>query len=115
MTQRDRIRDALHRGPVSPIDFLRHPTVDGGPPILRVAARVHELRQDGHQITETRAQDGTAVYTLAAPHIPGGKEAPPHGASPPSAPLPRAEQATAGEPSLFDPEPYARPGLMDAA
>lgn len=114
MTQRDRIRDALARGPVYPIDYLRYPTIDGGPPILRVAARVHELRQDGHQITETRAQDGTAVYTLAAPHIPGGKEAP-HRASPPMAPPPSAEQAAAREPSLFDPEPYARPGLMDAA
>lgn len=103
MTQRDRIRDALARGPVSPIDFLRHPTVDGGPPILRVAARVHELRQDGHQITETRAHDGTAVYHLAGPPSSraGGNAPPPHGTE-------------AGEP-LFDPAAYERPGWMDAA
>ena len=103
MTQRDRVLAALALGPVSPISFIRHPTVDGGPPILRVAARIHELRADGHEITETRAPDGTAVYTLASPRSSrAGNTAPP-----PSDP-------GAGEP-LFNPAAYERPGWMDAA
>lgn len=71
----------------------------------------------GHRIDTLRDPNGCARYVLtqlAVPHIPGGKEAP-DGASPPSAPLPRAEQAAAGEPSLFDPGAYARPGYLDAA
>lgn len=69
----------------------------------------------GHTWSETERSTGRYVLTqLAVPHIPGGKEAP-DGASPPQAPPPCAEQAAAGEPVLFDPEPFGRPGLMDAA
>lgn len=90
---------------------------DGLGRIGRAAPRVEELRDGGIEIQTLRDPNGCGRYVLtqlAVPHIPGGKEAP-DGASPPSAPPPCAEQAVAGEPALFDPAAYARPGLMDAA
>lgn len=90
---------------------------DGLGRIGRAAPRVEELRDGGIEIETLRDPNGCARYRLAelaVPHIPDGKEAP-DGASPPSAPLPRAEQAAAGEPALFDPDAYGPPGLMDAA
>ena len=98
-------------------DFLLPSVIDGRKPIQRVAPRIEELRGMGHRIGTRRDPNGCARYVLtqlAVPHIPGGKEAP-DGASPPSAPLPRAEQVAAGEPALFDPDAYGPPGLMDAA
>lgn len=119
-SQNDRVLAALKRGPVMQSDF-DPPTVDGHARIRRVAARIMDLRKAGHVIESSRVETSGGAFVaayrlaeLAVPHIPGGKEAP-DGASPPSAPLPRAEQAAAGEPSLFDPDAYGRPGLMDAA
>lgn len=120
-THQERVLAALAAaGPagICQADFLLPSVIDGRKPIQRVAPRIEELRGMGHRIDTLRDPNGCARYVLAelaVPHIPGGKEAPQHGASPPSAPLPRAEQAAAGEPSLFDPDAYGRPGLMDAA
>lgn len=67
MTQRDRILTALQtagaRG-ITQVDFLRFPTVDGGPPITRVAARVEELRKQGHDISSSGTRDRCAIYRL---------------------------------------------------
>ena len=111
---------ALKRGPVMQSDF-DPPTIDGHSRIRRVAARILDLRKAGHAIESQRVETSGGAFVaayvlteLAVPHIPGGKEAP-DGASPPSAPPPCAEQAAAGEPVLFDPGAYGRPGLMDAA
>ena len=88
MTQTERVLAMLRvrgeRG-LRPEHFLA-PTIDGGRPILRVAARVLDLRRQGYEIT-TSAHDGpTAVYTIhedtnASPgghvHVPGGDSAQP--------------------------------------
>jgi hypothetical protein len=50
MTQNQWILDNLRRGPISPIDALQ------GCGCFRLAARVQELRQDGHIILTERAQ-----------------------------------------------------------
>ena len=119
-TQQERVLAALTAaGPagICQADFLLPSVIDGHRPIQRVAPRIEELRGMGHRIDTLRDPNGCGRYVLtqlAVPHIPGGKEAP-DGASPPQAPPPCAEQAVAGEPALFDPGAYGRPGLMDAA
>ena len=119
-SQADRVLAALKRGPVMQSDF-DPPTIDGHSRRRRVAARILDLRKAGHAIESARVETSGGAFVaayrltqLAVPHIPGGKEAP-DGASPPPAPPPCAEQAAAGEPALFDPGAYGRPGLMDAA
>lgn len=54
-TQVERVLRALRHGPVTQLDFLS-PTCDGGPPVLRLASRVSDLRERGHLITTTRAE-----------------------------------------------------------
>lgn len=125
MTQADRIHAALQAGPVQSTDFLD--PADGGPPILRVAARIYDLRQQGHTIRETRNANGTSTYILTAgapsPPSEGLPETVPSSAQPRSvgdvaaamAPPPHSPSG-AGEPTLlFDAAAYERPGLMDAA
>lgn len=67
MSQRDRVLAALRnsglRG-ITQVDFLRFPTIDGGAPITRVAARVQELRGAGHKISSSDTRDKCAVYRL---------------------------------------------------
>lgn len=62
--QVDRILLALRSGPVSPIDFAAPNVIDGGLPVMRVAARVQDLRDRGYEISTMTAANGTAVYTL---------------------------------------------------
>lgn len=65
MTQRERVLRALQTaGPrgVTQVDFLRFPTVDGGPPITRLAARIQELKDAGHRIGSSATRDKCAVY-----------------------------------------------------
>lgn len=67
MTQRARVLAALEaagRYGVTQVDFLRYPAVDGGAPITRVAARVEELRRDGHRIVNAGLRDKCAIYRL---------------------------------------------------
>ena len=68
MTQCDRVLAALYRHPdrgISQVDFLRYPTIDGGPPITRLAARVNELRDQGHLIVDAGIREKCKVYCLA--------------------------------------------------
>jgi hypothetical protein len=65
VTQRDRVLAQLKRtGRVSPVDFLLPDVCDGLKPILRVAPRVMELRDDGYSIETSTAPNGTAIYEL---------------------------------------------------
>lgn len=68
MTQAERVRLALHthrdRG-ITQVDFLRYPTIDGGPPITRLAARIDELRDAGLPVMEAGTRDKCRVYMLA--------------------------------------------------
>lgn len=67
MTQAERVFDALYladRRGITQIDFLRFPTIDGGPPITRVAARIEELRDRGYVITSGERRDRCVVYRL---------------------------------------------------
>lgn len=111
LTQCQRIKRALdQRGPrgVSPTDFSQKPTIDGGPPILRVAARIDELRKI-YDIARLKGDDGCALYLYAKYLSPVGavSGAGAHMAEPPepaSVPL----SAPTDEPaSLFDPPPAA--------
>lgn len=42
------------------------PTPDGGPPITRLAARIADLRGDGHFISHDGVRDQCRVYRLTA-------------------------------------------------
>jgi hypothetical protein len=65
VSQTSRILAALRNGPVSPISFAAPNVIDGGPPIMRVAARIKDLRDAGHLIRQHTATDNrTAIYTL---------------------------------------------------
>jgi hypothetical protein len=64
MSQCSRILRALERGPVRPTDFLLPDVIDGEKPIIRVAARIQDLRDQGHEITTSTAANGVAVYQL---------------------------------------------------
>ena len=60
-----RVLAALRRGPVGTIDGIRAELGDGGPPILRLAARAYDLRKAGYAIERTlNGAGGTAIYTL---------------------------------------------------
>lgn len=65
-SQRDRVLVALrqHRQGISQADFLS-PTIDGLPPIGRLAARVEDLRDRGYRIDTRRRPGQYAVYKLA--------------------------------------------------
>lgn len=67
MTQTERILVALKQAGsygLTQVDFIRLPTVDGGPPITRLAARVEELRDRGFTITSGERRDKCVVYRL---------------------------------------------------
>lgn len=67
MSQRKRVLAALRvrgaRG-VCAVDFLAPDVIDGQAPITRLAARMLELREDGHEIKVIGEQHGCAVYRL---------------------------------------------------
>jgi hypothetical protein len=68
------LRDLQHAGPVgrTTADLLH---VGGS----RYSARIHELRRDGHNITEHRERQGSSRYVLqpdASPVVEGEPDAP---------------------------------------
>lgn len=94
-TQRDRVLRLLTaRGNtgVCAVDFLGPEVADGGAPITRLAARVHELREDGVPIRKNGQRNSCDVYVLARPQA---RPAPP-------GPTPEAV-------GLFDPVDTHRP------
>lgn len=67
--QRRRVLAALQQlgtDGVTQADFLP-PTIDGGPTITRLGARVHELRAAGHAIEPAGRRDRCRVYVLERP------------------------------------------------
>lgn len=66
MTQKQRILRMLHqRGAlgVTPVDFAGPNVIDGGAPIMRVAGRINDLRNEGHVI-RTFKKGQVAKYVL---------------------------------------------------
>lgn len=66
MTQTDRIAAALkaHPNGVTQADWTGPHTIDNGPPILRLAARILELKTRGFPIEIVGTRDRCAVYQL---------------------------------------------------
>lgn len=65
MTQKDRLLATLKLGPVCSFYFYQHPGLTH-----RIAARVWDLRQDGHQITSRACtlhehESSAVLYELA--------------------------------------------------
>lgn len=63
----ERVLAALRKYPLQGItrkDFEDAPILDGGAPILRVAARIDDLKKAGHNIVRDGKRDGVAVYKL---------------------------------------------------
>lgn len=63
-TQKERVLAALRREPLTQVDFLAPSTCDGGPPIIRLPARIDELRQDGHDIRIVGRRHSCGLYRL---------------------------------------------------
>jgi hypothetical protein len=65
-TQRERVLRALRDHPdgITAVDFAAPDVVDGGHPIMRVAARVKELRDLGAEIFADGRRNGVAIYRL---------------------------------------------------
>lgn len=70
-SQRVRVLNALERAGqrgITAVSFLAPDVIDGGLPVLRVGARIDDLRRAGHAIGTTMEQVGgarLAVYRLA--------------------------------------------------
>ena len=67
-TQRERVLAALRRAGergLTQVDWLLHDVIDGGPPIVRLPARVDELRQAGHHIEHAGRRNRCVIYRLA--------------------------------------------------
>lgn len=74
-TQRSRVLAALRAHPagVNETAFAAPRVLDGGSPILRVAARIFELRSEGHDIRTARERNGTATYRLRVTAVADGR------------------------------------------
>lgn len=83
-SQKTRVLASLrHAGPrgISQADWSGlHGTPDGGAPITRVAARVADLRADGHTIHASGRRAGCVVYQLVREHRPYGRPPEPEAA-----------------------------------
>ena len=70
MTQLERVLAALRQHPdrgITRVDFIRYPTIDGGPPIINIPARILELRDAGEPIIDAGIRDKCRVYRLEQP------------------------------------------------
>lgn len=63
----DRVLDQLRRGTTCQVDWYAPHVVDGGKPITRLAARINELREQGHRIMVVGRKHKCAVYELMPP------------------------------------------------
>lgn len=68
MTQKERVLKAIldaGQNGIRPEQFLAPNVCDGGKPILRLAARVLDLKNEGHEIAcRVDRVSSTAIYTL---------------------------------------------------
>lgn len=106
MTDVERVAQRLHHARVVRHDDFLPPTIDGRKPILRLAARIYDLRQRGYKIRDERTESGMVDYFLVA--RPAGAEV----ASRPTYP-PRSTGGAPPEPpvSLF-PADTTSPGSV---
>lgn len=108
-SQTTRVLDALrYRGGrgITAADFALPDVIDGGQPIMRLAARVHELRSQGYRINDGGRKGPLEIYVLAADTPSNGPAAPDLGPVPP--PLDPS-------PRLFDPPPPVGRSAYDEA
>lgn len=118
MTQNQRVLRALerhHSRGICSVDFMLPNVLDGGAPITRLAARIRDLKDQGHEIVEAGEFCGTRLYRLAqAPRraqvIPVGKREP---TAPTTAASPAPSQPSEPAPSLFELVPEPRPAIFD--
>lgn len=61
MTVVERVLAQLRKGPVLAADFDRQPAIDGGNRHTRVAARITDLKNQGHEIGSRRVKLGNAT------------------------------------------------------
>lgn len=103
MTQRQRVLRALRRHPegVCQGDFFPPNVIDGGARITRLAARIKDLRDEGHEIEVDGERYGYTVYKLPQPK--------PVTIPPPEPVIPMDEDAPAD--ALFD-LPEQRPARI---
>lgn len=90
-SQRARVLRALKRHPegLTQVDWLLPNVVDGGHPITRLAARIKDIRDEGHEIEVSGERYGCAVYRLPQPE---------------PVPIPRSvPEVPQAEDRLFDP------------
>jgi hypothetical protein len=72
MTQRERVLTALEAHGVLGVkttDFLLPDVIDGGVPIIRLAARVKDLRDEGYRIRSYTEPNGVCRYVLVPQEI----------------------------------------------
>lgn len=70
MNQTDRVLAELRRAGargVTAVSFAAPNICDGGPPIMRLAARIAELRGAGHKITDGGRTGAVKRYVLEEP------------------------------------------------
>lgn len=92
-TQSERVLRALRTHPrgITQLDFDGPRTVDGGPPVRRLASRIADLRAAGHRIEVRGRRHKMAVYVLVGTAV---------AASP--RPPTSLEDTKPGPPALFD-------------
>ena len=67
LSQKERVRRALvAAGPrgITAADFAAPHPIDGGRPIMRVAARIHELNDEGWPSVQLGERDSCGIYIL---------------------------------------------------
>ncbi len=68
-SQTERVLNALRKAGgrgVTQVDFSLPDVIDGGPPITRVAARIKDLRRQGHTIVPAGTRQRCRIYELVA-------------------------------------------------
>lgn len=117
MTQAERVLKALrsYRG-VSQVEFLAPNVCDNGKPITRLAARVQDLRDQGHEISIIGRRHGCVVYRLEreAPGVERDGRSPERGAAPAAVAEPAVPLSVDGQGELFGvPRRKGRHGFAD--
>lgn len=72
MSDIDRLRAHMDGGAeVCPTDWNGFHTPDGGKPILRVAARIKDLKDEGYPVQRTGTRNACAVYRKVTAEVGG--------------------------------------------
>lgn len=109
LSQKERVRRALVKaGPrgVTASDFAAPHPIDNGKPIMRVAARIHELNDEGWPSVQLGERDSCGIYVLkkylSVPDVEVGAVAdPPMASHAPVDPHTHAAASTSAPADLF--------------